>query len=159
MNYRYLEDEFIGRHWGHHPQFAARHPGRRWRFEVVRIPISSLHTWHDELGTSHTPQGLMGSVGGAPNGYRGHPVQQLVDRIRAGLETGQAHLENPALRKLLFFRDLGAEGVGTLEEPMAFFQLKGVWLIMEGAHRTIVLALSGVTEVEALQYLSAQLVD
>ena len=86
-------------------------------------------------------------------------MQQLVDRIRAGLETGQAHLENPALRKLLFFRDLGAEGVGTLEEPMAFFQLKGVWLIMEGAHRTIALALSGVTEVEALQYLSAQLVD
>ncbi|MFL5612446.1 MAG: hypothetical protein ACJ796_02145 [Gemmatimonadaceae bacterium] len=123
------------------------------------MPIFSLHTWHDELGTSDTPQGLMGCVGGAPNGYRGHPVQQLVDRIRLGLKSGQADLENAALRKVLFFRDLGAEGVKSIEEPMAFFQLNGIWLVMEGAHRTIALALSGVVEVEGLQFLSAQVMD
>ena len=157
MNYRYLDDDFVGRHWRHHPQFEARHSGRRWRFEVARVSISSLHTRHDQLGTSEAPQGLMGSVGGSPNGYRGHPVRLLVDRIRSGLESGQADRENPALRKLLFFRDLGAEGIGALDEPMAFFQQNGMWFIMEGAHRTIALALCGASEVEGLQFLSAQL--
>lgn len=151
-------DEFVAEHFGHHPAFAQRVPGGRWRFNVVDVPVNSLHCLYPDPGvTDANPAGLMGAVGLAPVGHGGVPIVDLARSIREAIIEGKADLSNPALAKLIRFREAGPAFILSRDEPIALSQVGGRWCVREGTHRVIALALLGVATLKALHFESAYL--
>lgn len=152
-------DEFIGKHFGHHEQFASRQPGRKWRFHVVSAPVSDLRCMYNDPGVTHeNPRGLMGAVGQAPTGHRGAPVAELAAAVRRALQAGTADGTNEALQKVMTFVSCGEEFTLSREEPLALSQLDGCWYVREGTHRAVALSMLGTSTVRAIHFESGLLV-
>ena len=153
-----IPDEVVGQHFSHHDQFAARHPGRQWEFAQVDIPISELRCLYDDPGVqSDNPAGLMGSIGAPPTGYAGALIREMADLLATALANGQADVSNPALAKVLCFRDGGTGVIDSVPEPLAFSQSDGEWFVREGTHRSIALALLDQPGAQGLWFESATL--
>ena len=158
--HREIDDRVIGRHWSVHAQYAERHPGKRWRFEVKRVATAQLYCPYPDPGVGYTPAGLMGSVGLLPvsENYVRAPIIELARLIKSGLDQGTADLTNVALRNVLGFRDLGPDGIAKIEQPLAFIEGQGAWFVREGMHRTIALMMLDVGIIEGVVFDSGQLV-
>jgi len=158
--HRDIDDEVIGRHWWVHDQYAERHPGRSWRFEVKRVDTAQLYCPYPDPGVSHkSPAGLMGSVGLPAVGYAGVAITELARLIQLGLDAGTADLTNVALCNVLGLRDLGVEGIAKIEQPLAFIDVQGYWCVREGIHRSIALSLLGAGDIEGILFESGRLLD
>ncbi len=115
-----FSDAFIGRHFGHHPRFARRQPGARWRFRRVRVPLDEVRCLYSDPGVkSDNAAGLTGSVGLAATGYQGRPISDMAAAICRAVDESTANTTNPALRKVLAFQAAGVGGIASAEEPQS----------------------------------------
>ena len=153
-----FHDAFIGQHFGHHDRFRQRQPGRRWRFEQVRVPSPELRCLYPDPGVSpENPSGLMGSVGLPATPYQGEAIQAMAGAIERALAANTADTHNAALRKVLAFRDGGVALIQSVSQPFALSRLANTWYVREGTHRAIALALLHEPSIEGIDFESAVL--
>ncbi len=158
LGYIAILDATIGRHFGHHAQFAARHPDREWRFRKVRVPLAELRCLCSDPGVQpNNPAGLMGGVGRPPSGYADVAISELAQTIGEALVAGAEDLANPAVQKVVAFRDGGPRLIYSVSEPLAVSRVNGKWFVREGTHRAVALALIGADAIDAIDFESAEL--
>ena len=85
-------------------------------------------------------------------------IADLAQSVGAALSIGAADLANPAIQKVIAFRDGGATFAYSVPEPMALSCLGGTWFVREGTHRAVALALIGADAIEAIDFESAELI-
>jgi len=158
LGYISIPDATIGRHFSHHPQFAARHPGRDWRFRKVRVPLGEFRCLYSDPGVQpNNPAGLMGGVGKACSGYADVAISELARTVGEALVAEAADLANPAVQKIVAFRDGGPSLINSVSEPLAVSRINGKWFVREGTHRAVALALIGTDAIDAIDFESAEL--
>ncbi len=97
----------------------------------------------------------MGAIRKPPLGYFGVPILGMAWDIEQSLTAGTADLGNPALKKVLEFRDGGRAFIESVLEPLALSCMNGTWFVREGTHRSIALALLGAPAIEAIDFDSS----
>ena len=99
----------------------------------------------------------MGGVGKPSSGYSGVPISELAQTIGEALAAEGADLANPAVRKIVVFRDGGPTLIYSVPEPLAVSRINDEWFVREGTHRAVALALIGADTVDAIEFESAEL--
>lgn len=131
--------------WGHFRHLAADLPARQhgvpWHVEYATLSITDLLCPYPTPGEQEAPPaGLMGSVGWPAGACEGKRITEMVAAIQRGIEQITADLSNPALKRVLDYRDRGRLFIVSRAQPLAFMVHNNAWIVREGVHRTIAMA-------------------
>jgi hypothetical protein len=130
-----------------------------WEFSVVQVPVSELFCLYDDPGVQpDNEDGLMGSIGLSPTGHAGARIVDLAARLSSAMTRGLANGQNPALSKVIQFRDGGMDFIRSRAEPFALSHLTGMWFVREGTHRAVAVTLLGAQFVEGIDFESGRLI-
>ena len=140
-----VADEVHGKHFGHHPHFQRRYPGRWWVYTWVEVPIARLVCRYPRIGDGAGCPGVVQELTTSElQNLQDVPIQRVVELIRPTMDTSDLACSRQRILQLM---QLKPETIQALPETIMVILRAESAILVEGNHRCLALGLLNVETV------------